>query len=1123
MKTRFPVLFAPFIAITMVQSTFADVGTWSGAANGTWNISDTNWTGLVAGTPWDVINGPTNTAIFNTTSLAAVLGGGTVNTNGITFSTGGSLSGGTINMVGSSPTISVATGQKGVMFDGSLSGSGGLIKTGPGILEFGASGGGVNVAFTGDNSIIDVQGGVLRHDFGNSNWNNNRAGLNVAAGAVFDVWQVAVFVDELTGAGSINKGWFDNSVFTIGNNNGSGTFSGVIHNSSNLGYNSNNGGTLALVKAGSGTQILTGVNLYQGSTTINGGTLQLSGGGALSSSTAVSVARGATFDVGSRTLTIAGLSGAGSVTNTTGTLTIDKASGLDIFSGVISGTANLVKTGAGAVSLSGLNTYTGATTINGGVLGVRKSSTSGITVAAAGGLGLAVGVGDSYYTTADVDSLWSGSLTGVTIDSTSLVGIDTTAGDVSYTTPNSNLSRGFAKLGINTLTLTGTNAYTGGTTVHGGVLSFASTAARPVTGTVTVGVAGGLALAVGGAGFFSTTDVDSLWAGTLSGVTNAAPSTVGIDTTQGDLTYTTPASNLSRGFAKVGTGTLTLTGANAYTGGTFVGAGKLILQNTKTGGQNFVTNGDLEFNLTSGEQRLQGGSITGTGNLIKSGGSTLQLGNNNNPYTIALTGASSIIDVQGGILKNDWSNSAWTNNKAGLNIASGASFNVHDGNATVDELTGAGTVAKGISNAGTLTIGVNDGTGTFSGTLSGFTLALLKQGAGTQTLSGSTTYQGGTTVNGGRLIFTNTKSGTSNFVTNAELEFNVTTGNQTLSGGIISGTGNLIKTGAGQLWLGSFGPTAQTMALTGATSIIDVQAGILRNEYGNSAWGGNRAGLTVASGATFDIWDGNATVDELNGAGTIQKGFSGAGTLTIGANDGSGSFSGSITNPQGTLALVKQGTGTQTLSGSSTYTGATSINAGKLVVAGSIGNTAVSVSNNGTILASDASASIGGSLAINSGAILAAGDANAAGTITVGGVTTFNNSSIFSWDVNTAGTDYDKLVTTSVAAEVAAGDAVFRIVIADSSFANSFWATDRTWTDIFTTNGSASIDNWASVFGNTVSVVNSTFGNITPTAGTFSLTGSTLTWSAVPEPSSALVGLLVGAGFLRRRRMAKTY
>jgi autotransporter-associated beta strand protein len=94
---------------------------------------------------------------------------------------------------------------------------------------------------------------------------------------------------------------------------------------------------------------------------------------------------------------------------------------------------------------------------------VRKSSTSGITVAAAGGLGLAVGVGATYYTSADVDSLWAGTLSGVTIDNASLMGIDTTAGDLSYTTPNSNLSRGFAILGTNTLTLTGTNSYTGGT------------------------------------------------------------------------------------------------------------------------------------------------------------------------------------------------------------------------------------------------------------------------------------------------------------------------------------------------------------------------------------------------------------------------------------------------------------------------------------------------------------------------------------------------------------------------------------------------------------------------------------------------------------------------------------
>jgi uncharacterized protein (TIGR03382 family) len=90
-------------------------------------------------------------------------------------------------------------------------------------------------------------------------------------------------------------------------------------------------------------------------------------------------------------------------------------------------------------------------------------------------------------------------------------------------------------------------------------------------------------------------------------------------------------------------------------------------------------------------------------------------------------------------------------------------------------------------------------------------------------------------------------------------------------------------------------------------------------------------------------------------------------------------------------------------------------------------------------------------------------------------------------------------------------------VASDATFADTFWATTQTWNNIFTTDGSAAIANWANIF-TTVTVVNSSFDTITPAGGSFSASGNTLTWTAVPESSSALAGLLVGAGLFRRRR-----
>ena len=404
------------------------------------------------------------------------------------------------------------------------------------------------------------------------------------------------------------------------------------------------------------------------------------------------------------------------------------------------------------------------------------------------------------------------------------------------------------------------------------------------------------------------------------------------------------------GLLKSDVGLLTLSAAT-YSGGTTVSEGRLVLVDTMTGSPDFIADAELEFNLTTGDKQAIGGTISGTGKLIKTGGNNLILSDWSGNQTVELTGADSVIDVQTGTLSNFFAAGAfgpavnWAGNEAGLTVASGATFDLFNNSVTVDELNGAGTINKDTwDTALTLTIGVKDGSGTFSGSLLNpkNSLAIVKQGSGTQTLSGGGIgYKGGTTVNGGRLVLENTLTGNSSYTTNAELEFNLTTDNQQLQSGTFSGTGKLIKNGGNELILSNWGG-AQTVALTGADSVIDVQAGTLSN-FGAAAfgapstnWDGNQAGLTVALGATFQINNSIAIVDELNGAGTISKStWDTPVTLTIGVNDGSGNFSGAIAQPVGqTLALDKQGSGTQTLSGANTYTGATTVSVGTLALVG---------------------------------------------------------------------------------------------------------------------------------------------------------------------------------------------
>jgi autotransporter-associated beta strand protein len=316
------------------------------------------------------------------------------------------------------------------------------------------------------------------------------------------------------------------------------------------------------------------------------------------------------------------------------------------------------------------------------------------------------------------------------------------------------------------------------------------------------------------------------------------------------------------------------------------------------------------------------------------------------------------------------------------------------------------------------------------------------------------------------------------------------------------------------------------------TTFVDGSEGNLGMKLSGSDYGWMRVVLTnntstpvvpVIKDWAYDNTPGAAIV-----VGNIVQSAPSAGAQAVTLTSGTGksfTLGTQITNSLGntggvTNSVIKEGAGTATLTGTNPYSGTTAITAGKLVVGGSIGSSAVTVSNAGSILASGATGTIGNSVVISNGAILAAGDAGAAGEATVTTSTTFNNGSIFSWDIDAVGTSYDKLVSASLVDGDAAGGAVLRIVASDALIAQNFWDTGKTWDDIFTTDSSSAIGNWANIF-TSVTVVNSSFGSITPVGGAFSASGSTLTWTVVPEPTAALVGVLLASGMLRRRRNSK--
>jgi autotransporter-associated beta strand protein len=152
----------------------------------------------------------------------------------------------------------------------------------------------------------------------------------------------------------------------------------------------------SLTKSGAGTLTLNAANTYSGATTVNGGTLALGRANALSSGTTLAVGEGAGFAMNGHAQTVSGLSGGGAIALGTARLTVNNSGG-NAYAGVISGSGGLTKNGVGLLTLSGANSYSGATNVNAGEVKINGSAAnSAFTVAAAATLSGNGGIGALY-------------------------------------------------------------------------------------------------------------------------------------------------------------------------------------------------------------------------------------------------------------------------------------------------------------------------------------------------------------------------------------------------------------------------------------------------------------------------------------------------------------------------------------------------------------------------------------------------------------------------------------------------------------------------------------------------------------------------------------------------------
>lgn len=304
-----------------------------------------------------------------------------------------------------------------------------------------------------------------------------------------------------------------------------------------------------------------------------------------------------------------------------------------------------------------------------------------------------------------------------------------------------NLSRGQSSSeGVGVLLLAGTNSYSGGTTISNGTLVAAKPASLPdydVPGKVTVASGATLAVPYGGGSDWISADITTLLSNNGAGFASA--SSLGLDTTNaasGASFDPSPLAGRSLGLNKLGTHTLTLTGASTHTGGTTISAGTLSISadnNLGTGGltlangatllttASFSSNRNVTLNSgggvfaqAPGTTLTLSGAIGGSGTLMQSGPGTLAVHGGNNSLTVP-------IQINGGTLDL-------------------GSFNQ-----TVSSVAGTGT----ISGSGTLTLKVS-AQQTFAGALGG-SINLAKEGSAELIVTQANPTTGSLSVLGGTL------------------------------------------------------------------------------------------------------------------------------------------------------------------------------------------------------------------------------------------------------------------------------------------------------------------------------------------------------------------------------------
>jgi len=532
------------------------------------------------------------------------------------------------------------------------------------------------------------------------------------------------------------------------------------------------------------------------------------------------------------------------------------------------------------------------------------------------------------------------------------------------------------KSGVGTLTLSGTaNTFSGAVNVSGGVLSInAQTAIGDSANLITISSGATLRntggngdfipanrpLAIGSGG--GTIEV-SASAGTVQWTDNLISGTGNTLTKAGVGEFRTLDQHNTFGKLIVSGGMYTL-GSGGYVGypdsvGTGTGADAITL----AGGTSLRLAGEADVAFTSS----QGITLSGAATIRAVAGRVLTIpGVITGGYglTIGTTDTGTVV------LSGD-------NNYSGATTVSTGTLSIGAGGTS-----GSVASASIVDNAALIFNRSDDLT--YPGVISGGGSA-TKQGAGTLYLTGANTFTGGLTISGGTVSVGDggttgeltVSLGTMSTVNNGALIFNKNANFVTYAG-VISGSGTLTKLGTGVLKLNAANTYSGNTTIGGGTLQCNEGTG------STLPYGSGKGEVIVNAPGTLALHGYGLHINGLSGDGTVDISNGSAQELSVGNDNDTTTFGGAIKNTVATLSLTKVGTGTLTLSGANTYSGATTVTAGGLLVNGSTGSGTVTVQNTATL---GGNGTIGGAASVASGGTLAPGAAlGSIGTLTLGAV-----------------------------------------------------------------------------------------------------------------------------------------